>query len=137
MGKQAASSTLSQGDESRPLGFCQAAVLVCRRTRSVPFLALPLVQVFETIREPSMNANPWRKWFGPQQVASKRIPARLARRTRLHLEQLESRCVPTLLTLASFNNSNGAYPYAGVTEDIYGNLFGTTHGGGRPTSARC
>ena len=33
-------------------------------------------------------------------------------------------------TVASFNNSNGAYPQAGVTIDPNGNLFGTTYQGG-------
>jgi uncharacterized repeat protein (TIGR03803 family) len=36
----------------------------------------------------------------------------------------------TITTLASFNNSNGANPYAGLVEDSSGNLFGTTYGGG-------
>ena len=33
-------------------------------------------------------------------------------------------------TLASFNGSNGASPYASLVEDGSGNLFGTTYGGG-------
>ena len=33
-------------------------------------------------------------------------------------------------TLVSFNGSNGANPYAGLTADANGDLFGTTDGGG-------
>ena len=36
----------------------------------------------------------------------------------------------TLSTIASFNLANGAFPYAGLTLDAHGNLFGTTSGGG-------
>jgi uncharacterized repeat protein (TIGR03803 family) len=36
----------------------------------------------------------------------------------------------TITTLASFNGSNGAYPWAGAIEDASGNLFGTTERGG-------
>ena len=35
-----------------------------------------------------------------------------------------------LTTLFSFNGSNGANPYAGLTVDANGNLFGTTFNGG-------
>jgi uncharacterized repeat protein (TIGR03803 family) len=35
-----------------------------------------------------------------------------------------------LTTLASFNGSNGAYPYAGLIADAAGNLYGTTSEGG-------
>jgi uncharacterized repeat protein (TIGR03803 family) len=34
-----------------------------------------------------------------------------------------------LVTLASFDGSNGASPYGGVVRDTSGNLFGTTYGG--------
>jgi uncharacterized repeat protein (TIGR03803 family) len=36
----------------------------------------------------------------------------------------------TIITLANFNGTNGANPYAGVIEDISGNLYGTTYAGG-------
>ena len=36
----------------------------------------------------------------------------------------------TLMTLASFNNANGAFPFGGVTLDGSGNLYGTTAYGG-------
>jgi uncharacterized repeat protein (TIGR03803 family) len=36
----------------------------------------------------------------------------------------------TPTTLVSFNNIDGAYPYAGVIADANGNLFGTTVNGG-------
>jgi uncharacterized repeat protein (TIGR03803 family) len=38
--------------------------------------------------------------------------------------------VPTILTLATFDGSNGSSPYGGVIEDSSGNLFGTTNQGG-------
>jgi uncharacterized repeat protein (TIGR03803 family) len=34
--------------------------------------------------------------------------------------------VPTFTTLINFNGTNGAYPWAGLTADAAGNLFGTT-----------
>ena len=37
---------------------------------------------------------------------------------------------PTLTTLVTFNNSNGANPYAGLIFDAGGNLYGTTYLGG-------
>ena len=36
----------------------------------------------------------------------------------------------TITTLASFNGTNGANPYAGLIEDSSGNLFGTAYQGG-------
>ena len=36
----------------------------------------------------------------------------------------------TLTTLASFNGTNGASPYAGLIADASGNLYGTTSQGG-------
>jgi len=48
----------------------------------------------------------------------------------LQAEQLEPRWLPTLITLASFNGTNGANPYGSLIEDSSGNLFGTTEWGG-------
>jgi uncharacterized repeat protein (TIGR03803 family) len=45
-------------------------------------------------------------------------------------EQLEPRCVPTIITLATFNGTNGANPQAGLIQDSSGNLFGTAAWGG-------
>jgi uncharacterized repeat protein (TIGR03803 family) len=51
------------------------------------------------------------------------------------LEQLEDRLTPSqLLTLASFNGTNGSIPAGGVIRDTAGNLFGTTSQGG-PSNA--
>ncbi len=36
----------------------------------------------------------------------------------------------TITTLASFNGTDGEYPYAGLVMDSSGNLYGTTEGGG-------
>ena len=36
----------------------------------------------------------------------------------------------TITTLASFNGSNGEYPYAGLIRDSSGNLYGTAYQGG-------
>ena len=43
----------------------------------------------------------------------------------------------TITTLASFNGTNGADPYAGLVEDASGNLFGTTYRAAHRTTARC
>ncbi len=39
-----------------------------------------------------------------------------------------------ITTLASFNGTNGQYPYAGVIRDSSGNLYGTTYEGGASNS---
>jgi len=49
---------------------------------------------------------------------------------RLFLERLEDRTLPSLVMLASFNGSNGAYPNDGLINDSTGNLFGTAEEGG-------
>ena len=36
----------------------------------------------------------------------------------------------SIIALASFNGNDGAYPYAGLTMDSSGNVYGTTHQGG-------
>ncbi len=41
-----------------------------------------------------------------------------------------SASIGAITTLASFNNTNGAYPYAGLVEDGSGDLFGATSEGG-------
>ena len=56
-------------------------------------------------------------------------PSRRPRRARPCLEQLEPRCVPALLTLVSFNGTDGAGPNS-LIEDSSGNLIGATGGGG-------
>jgi uncharacterized repeat protein (TIGR03803 family) len=48
----------------------------------------------------------------------------------LHLEQLETRCVPAYITLGSFDPNIGQYPTAGLVIDGNGNLFGVAPGGG-------
>src|SRR5262245_15584885 len=65
------------------------------------------------------------KPFGGSRRRSKRTTA------GLQIELLEDRVVPANLTpLASFDGSNGAYPYGGLIQDNSGNLFGTTAYGG-------
>ena len=49
---------------------------------------------------------------------------------RIELERLEDRVTPTLVPLASFDGTNGAYPYAGLVMDSSGDFFGTTSSGG-------
>jgi uncharacterized repeat protein (TIGR03803 family) len=66
-----------------------------------------------------------RKWFGRGKGSSRQTPARRPRWTPLRLEELEPRCVPTLVRLASFDSATGAFPYGGLVEDNSGNLFGT------------
>ena len=50
--------------------------------------------------------------------------------TTLHTTPAEGQnyCGPN--TVVNFNNTNGAYPYAGVSFDSQGNMFGTTENGG-------
>jgi uncharacterized repeat protein (TIGR03803 family) len=48
-------------------------------------------------------------------------------RSRLSLELLEGRVVPSTLTvLAAFHGADGSTPNGGLIEDSSGNLFGTT-----------
>jgi uncharacterized repeat protein (TIGR03803 family) len=54
--------------------------------------------------------------------------ARAQRRTRLHAELLEDRCVPSTTTVASF--PSWQLPAGGLIEDSKGNLFGATTVGG-------
>jgi uncharacterized repeat protein (TIGR03803 family) len=48
----------------------------------------------------------------------------------LHVEQLECRLTPTLITLGSFVGANGANALGGVIMDSSGNLYGSTVDGG-------
>src|SRR4051794_11990284 len=67
-------------------------------------------------------------------IQTRRRPIRKATRptTRLSVEQLEERAVPsTLQTLASFDlNTTGGSPRSAPVVDSAGNLFGTTPQGG-------
>jgi uncharacterized repeat protein (TIGR03803 family) len=58
-------------------------------------------------------------------------PGRRRLWARLHptLEQLEYRCVPSLVTLATFNGTNSSAP-VGLAEDSSGNLYGAASSGG-------
>jgi uncharacterized repeat protein (TIGR03803 family) len=67
-----------------------------------------------------------RWWIG-------RPASRARRRQRLvspRVRELEARLTPSLVTLASFNATDGKWPVGGVVLDGRGNLFGTTEGGG-------
>jgi uncharacterized repeat protein (TIGR03803 family) len=55
---------------------------------------------------------------------------RPSKRIRLHVEVLESRWLPSLVSLASFNYTYGSNPNGSLVEDGNGNLFGTTASGG-------
>jgi uncharacterized repeat protein (TIGR03803 family) len=57
-------------------------------------------------------------------------PQRGRFRSRPVVLEMEIRRLLSLTTLASFNNSNGVGPTAGVIMDSSGNLYGTTFGGG-------
>jgi uncharacterized repeat protein (TIGR03803 family) len=80
-----------------------------------------------------MFASWWRgqvhhKSKNPKQRSHARFaPSRFS---RLRLETLEARTLPSIVTLASFNGSNGDSPIASLIEDSSGNLFGTTDAGG-------
>jgi uncharacterized repeat protein (TIGR03803 family) len=68
-----------------------------------------------------------RQWFG--RLASRRRPARRGPAS-LRLRQLETRLTPSLITLASFNGTDGYYVTTPLVIDGSGNLYGTTpHGG--------
>src|SRR5436853_1108375 len=75
-----------------------------------------------------MNARSWfRKIFACSPVSTRR-----PRKTRLYAEALEGRCVPSIVTLAQFNDlSSGSMPEGALVEDKSGNIFGTTYQGGQ------
>jgi uncharacterized repeat protein (TIGR03803 family) len=81
------------------------------------------------VREQAVNVH---QWFcnllrGPRRPTSGAAGRRL-RKTRLQAEELEPRCLPALITIASFNGVNGDSPTCTLIEDSSGNLFGTTSG---------
>ena len=51
-------------------------------------------------------------------------------RRRLTVKPLESRLMPSLFALASFNGTDGAYPSCALVMDSSGNLYGTTESWG-------
>lgn len=76
-----------------------------------------------------MNVPPWlRAWLGRAPGLPRVRARRRLQKTRLLAEELEPRCVPTLITIASFNGVNGDSPTCTLIEDSSGNLFGTTAG---------
>ena len=77
-----------------------------------------------------MNTPHWfDRLIGVRPHPRKQINPRRRRRTQLHVERLEPRCVPTFTTLASFNFTDGYQPN-GVIEDGSGDLFGSAYSGG-------
>src|SRR5216683_422238 len=89
------------------------------------------------LENPTMSSSVLRSWLNSLARAWSRrhckrtMRSRRPRPTPLEVWQLEERRVPsTLITLASFNNTNGASPSGPLIEDSSGNLFGTTGGVG-------
>jgi uncharacterized repeat protein (TIGR03803 family) len=76
----------------------------------------------------SVFSRPW--WSSFWRRAWQSSPARRTRSAPLHVRQLETRLTPSLSTLASFNSTDGANPYAGLIMDGSGNLYGTAESGG-------
>src|SRR5947209_8456314 len=84
-----------------------------------------------------MSSSVLRSWLNyltrawSRRHSARAVRSRRPRRTPLEVWQLEERRVPsTLLTLASFNNTNrGPSPFGGMIEDNSGNLFYTGGGG--------
>jgi uncharacterized repeat protein (TIGR03803 family) len=77
-----------------------------------------------------MSAFHWPRehlWFFEQR--RKRVYRRVPRLV-LEVEALESRSLPSLVTLAAFNKTDGASPLGNLIEDSNGNFFGTTSLGG-------
>ncbi len=75
-----------------------------------------------------MNLAGWfRRVFAGTHHSARPNPARRHRQTRLQVEQLEDRCVPALVTLASFDGIHGAKPTGALVQDSQGNLFGNSY----------
>jgi uncharacterized repeat protein (TIGR03803 family) len=83
------------------------------------------------MKEFTMPLTTWGKnLFRANRKGRRKEPRVTSRIFRPALEILECRCLPALVTLATFNGANGDEPLAGLTEDSSGNLFGTTYQGG-------
>ncbi len=82
-----------------------------------------------------MSPSSWFSWPSSSNRilrGQRRNSASRSKKTRLFLEQLESRVTPSigLSTLGIFTGANGQSPRAGLIMDGSGNLYGTTEVGG-------
>jgi uncharacterized repeat protein (TIGR03803 family) len=68
-----------------------------------------------------------RRWFRRSPSCRRTAQPRPA---SLRVRQLEGRLIPSLTTIASFNDTNGSFPQSGVIIDGSGSLYGTTRQGG-------
>src|SRR5262249_7795050 len=102
---------------------------------AVPRLLCPTQRAFEPGKELAMyTTSLWARFRSRRAFSGPRHRTAQPRRSRSlpMLHRLEDRNAPaSITTLASFDNTKGAYPYTGgLVQDSSGNLFGTAFLGG-------